>query len=213
MAWPDTTALSRTNLDADADTVTGVDGGRDQIDKAVQRLNSLLNASTQGSVLYTTNNPQPYQPISGVSQNEIVVGSATGTPAGSNKTFETTLTDSDTKVSTSKAVKTYVDNEVTGAVPFQCYGVINIDAETWSGGYNIKNINKLLSSPAGVRVTFADATNFANTSYKVLVTMENIGGTSSTGTIPTVTAKTTSYVDISCDRQIQMNLAIIGTLA
>ena len=108
MAWPDTTPLSRTNLDADADTVTGVDGGRDQIDKAVQRLNSLLNASTQGSVLYTSTNPQPYQPISGVSQNEIVVGSATGTPAGSNKTISTSVGADDSTVPTGKAVQTYV---------------------------------------------------------------------------------------------------------
>ena len=40
MTWP-TSSLSKTNVDADGDTVTGVGGGRDQLEDAIDRLNLL----------------------------------------------------------------------------------------------------------------------------------------------------------------------------
>ena len=40
MTWP-TSSLSKTNVDADGDTITGVGGGRDQLEDAIDRLNAL----------------------------------------------------------------------------------------------------------------------------------------------------------------------------
>lgn len=123
-------------------------------------------------------------PTSAASKTGIIVGD--GTYAyGSNKTIETTLTDDDTKVPTSKAVKTFVDGKgyITG-----------LEAEAMIGSYD--------SSISSVYAPYTHTHNYAGSSsaggaansVKTSLTFNNGGSGAASGTtFNGSTARTISY--------------------
>jgi len=71
MAWPsDTSPLdagnaSASNINADADPVTGSGGGRDQLFVLAQKVNEMLASMDAGATPYTDSNPQPFNSYAG----------------------------------------------------------------------------------------------------------------------------------------------------
>ena len=209
MAWPDDTAIDRNDFTDDADIVTGASGARADLLDLLDRFNLVLASITPGANPLTDQNSGDYmKKVDATTPSEICLLDASGHPIRSQKTIVGAVTGS-ANVPTDAAVKTYVDNGLAAAAPFQasCFG---LNSDAFESGNNIASVD---AASGTWTITFTNP--FLNENYIVLATPE-----SPFEYMATVIDRSTTRVVIGTyDENGQaanpsgLHLAIIGTLA
>ena len=128
--WPDPTGtVSTTDMDNDTDSLTAA---RADILDLTTKFNQVLGTCTIASTPWTDLNDATIQKrIGSGTTNGIVLEDSNGDVITSGKTIETTITSSDTKVPTSKAVETAIA-AVPGS-PFTYHEITNNTDLSFSG--------------------------------------------------------------------------------